>query len=60
MLRIVFLGIDPYTKPPGLPAHFIRRHPKRAPYPKPFKQMRSVCLAFLILVSLHKRACDAA
>jgi hypothetical protein len=30
------------------------------PYPKPFKQTRSVCLAFLILASLHKRACDAA
>jgi len=34
----------------GLPAHFIRRHPKRAPYPKPFKQTRCVCLAFLTLI----------
>jgi hypothetical protein len=38
----------------------LKRHPKWAPYPKPFKQTRSVCLAFLILVSLHKRAYDAA
>ncbi len=60
MLRIVILGIDPYPKPPGLPAHFIRRHPNGALYPKPFKSKLCLLLAFLILVSLHKRACDAA
>jgi hypothetical protein len=30
------------------------------PYPKPFKSKLCLLLAFLILVSLHKRACDAA
>jgi len=48
----------PYSKP-GLPMLRIA-FLGIAPYPKPFKQTRGVCLAFLILVSLHKRACDAA
>jgi hypothetical protein len=29
-------------------------------YPKPFKRMLRILLAFLVLVILHKRACDAA
>jgi hypothetical protein len=29
-------------------------------YPKPFKRMLRILLAFLLLVILHKQACDAA
>ena len=36
----------------------LKRPPKWAPYPKPFKQTQSVCLAFLLLVCLRKRAFD--
>ena len=45
MLRIVILGIAPYPKPPGLPAHFILRHPNGALYPKPFKSKLRLLLA---------------
>ena len=45
-----------FPKASGLSAHFIRRLPRWAPYPKPFKQTLRVRLAFLLLVCLRKQA----
>ena len=45
----------------GLPTHFVRRHPRKFGLPKALQTTNFVCcLAFFVLVSLHKRACDAA
>jgi hypothetical protein len=45
----------------GLPTHFVRRHPRMFELPKALQTTNFVCcLAFFVLVSLHKQACDAA
>ncbi len=55
MLRIG----NPRLSLTGLSAHYIRRLPRWAPCPKPFKQTLRVRLAFLTLIRSIKQACFA-